>query len=164
MDMAPWELGVNEKSKPKLNTVGMQCQRKDIAQWLQTFWSLLQRLQHNLCVSQVPGCTVIFQTQTAFGSCGDASSPAFFLTIAKVATFRYLLCFTVVCDSWPVWGCSHWAQLSLMCSCDMSKGGGQWRPRSTVCHCWIVWRHHFLTARRCWRGLERALFLAELYF
>lgn len=34
MDMAPWELGANEKSKPKLNTVGMQCQRKDIAQWL----------------------------------------------------------------------------------------------------------------------------------
>ena len=90
MDVAPWELGVNEKSKPKLNTVGMQCQRRDIAQWLQTSWSLLQSLQHNLCVSQVPGCAVIFQIQATFGSCGDASmfalpfSPAFSLTIAKV--------------------------------------------------------------------------------
>lgn len=32
MDIAPWELGVSEKSKPKkLNTVGMRCQRKVIA-------------------------------------------------------------------------------------------------------------------------------------
>lgn len=31
MDMAPWELGVSEKSKPKLNTVGMLYQRKVIA-------------------------------------------------------------------------------------------------------------------------------------
>lgn len=30
MDMAPWELGVSEKSKPQLNNVGMQCQRNVI--------------------------------------------------------------------------------------------------------------------------------------
>lgn len=32
MVTAPWELSENEKSKPKLNTVGWQCQRKVITQ------------------------------------------------------------------------------------------------------------------------------------
>jgi len=90
MDMAPWELGVNENSEPKLNSVGMHCQRKDIAQRLQTFWSVLQSIRNNLCLCPVPGCPVIFQIWATYGSCGDASifalpfSPAFSLTIAEV--------------------------------------------------------------------------------
>lgn len=106
MDTAPWELDVNEKSKPKLNTVGTQCQRKDIAWWLQTFWSVLQSLQHNLCVSQVPGCPVIFQIWAAFGSCGDAiiftlpCSPAFSLSIAKV--WPLMVSFILYGDVWLI--------------------------------------------------------------
>lgn len=73
MDMALWELGVNKKSKSKLNTLGMQCQRKDIAQWLQTFWSMLHSLPHDLCAPQVPGCPVIFQIWATFGLCDDSS-------------------------------------------------------------------------------------------
>lgn len=34
MATAPWELSLNEKSKPKLNTVGLQCQKKVITEWL----------------------------------------------------------------------------------------------------------------------------------
>ena len=105
-DAAPWELGVDEKSKPKLNTVGTQCQRKDIAQWLQTFGSLLQSLQGNLCVSQVLGCAVVFQIWAIFGLCGTASiftlpfSTAFSLTIARV--WPLMASFVLCGDVWLI--------------------------------------------------------------
>lgn len=176
MDTAPWELSVNEKSKPKLNTLGMQCQRKDIAQWLRTFWSMLHSLPHNPCVLQVPGCPVIFQIWATFGLCGHSNifvtsatfSPVFSLLIAKVWP---LASFILYGDVWPITSLGIWSVCSAITHVQLwfEQSCGYCRLRSAACHCWIVgvlvhivWPHHFLAACRCRQGLEGELFLAGL--